>query len=142
MPLSYLSNDLSSSLWHCVAVFVLGSRCVGFFCRVFFSHPTSEISVESPVLFALGFSFYFLNISCPFIPFLDKRRVSNLPSCSRTTLELAHPEFNNDTLHSCNVCGRSGYSSISKLLGWRNELWETNRRVSCNPVGSKSMTPQ
>lgn len=69
-----------------MAVFVLGSRCVGFFCRVFFSHPTSEISVESPVLFALGFLFYFLNISCPFIPFLDKRRVSNLPSCSRVQL--------------------------------------------------------
>lgn len=58
----------------------------GLLCRVFFSHPTSEISVESPVLLALGFSFYFWKISCPFIPFLDKRRVSNLLSCSRVQL--------------------------------------------------------
>jgi hypothetical protein len=39
-------------------------------------------------LLALGFSFYLWNISCPFIPFLDKRkrRVSNSPSCSRVQL--------------------------------------------------------
>lgn len=44
----------------------------GLLLRVFFLYSTSEISVESPVLLALGFSFYVWNFSCPFIPFLDK----------------------------------------------------------------------
>ncbi len=43
MPLSCLSNDLRSSLWRCVAVFVLGSRCVGSF-AVRFSRIHAEVS--------------------------------------------------------------------------------------------------
>jgi len=47
---------------------------------------------------------------------------------------LAHPEFNSDTLFSCNACGRSGYSSKSNRHGagksWDGETncWEQATR--------------